>query len=103
MLKVIVRRFQTEAMGAAVVNCLKNMGFGIAEHFSPDSDSMGGLIETELMNDFDLSAQEAEVVERCRKVCRNCLVLWERYEIVEEGSSEEGSDSCDSEAEEVEN
>lgn len=53
-----------------------------------DSDSMGGLIETEVMNDFDLLDEVEQIIEKCHQVCPDCLVLWERYEVAEEGSSD---------------
>lgn len=88
MLKLIVRRFESEALGDVIIDCLTSIGFGIAERVSPDSDSMGGLIETEVMNDFDLLDEVEQIIEKCHQVCPDCLVLWEGYEVAEEGSSD---------------
>lgn len=97
MLKVIVRKFETEKAGSLIVSYLEAAGFRIEEKISPKSDSMGGLIETNVVDEFNVANDESEIIALCRGLCPGCLVEWERFEVIEEGSSDDDAEDVDGE------
>lgn len=63
---------------------------------------MGGLIETNVIDECDVANDESEIIELCQGLCPGCLVKWERYEVVEEGSSEDDVEDTEGKEAEVE-
>ena len=80
-LQVIVRGFQTQENGNVIVKQLEDAGFSIKEKIDGQSDSGGGIIETEITNTIQLDS--AIDAASFKAISTDITVQIDRYEQVD--------------------
>jgi hypothetical protein len=86
-IQIAVRGFHSSKASQDIIERLLGFGFEVKQCFDSSSDSMGGLIETQIMPWEQVDADSLE--EICQAICftPEIIVQHLQFAIVEEGTS----------------
>ena len=62
--KIIVRGFHDRGTGERIIGVLKSLGFRVTSAVDETSDTIGGIIETEIMPSIELEADDVDEIKK---------------------------------------